>query len=258
MSHPTSLDAWIFGRQPRPEARVRLFCFPYAGGGASIYRGWQALLPEAIEVCPVQLPGRENRIKEAPYTRVEPLVEALVPALAPLMDRPFALFGHSMGALIAFELARALRRANAPLPIHLFAVALPAPHLRWPARHDLPREELLMLIRRYSATPEAVLQDEELLDRHILPLLRADFAITDAYAHTNEPPLALPFSVFGGAQDAVVPAEALPEWAAHSTYPLAQRMFEGGHFFPAADREAVARAISEALREASVAQELPR
>src|SRR5438552_7109196 len=120
-------DSWLACLKPRPHAAVRLFCFPYAGGGASAFRCWPDALPASIEVCPVQLPGRETRFREPPYTRLAPLAEALGHALRPFLDRPFAFFGHSMGALVAFELTRWLRRAGGPQPAHLFVSACAAP-----------------------------------------------------------------------------------------------------------------------------------
>ena len=122
-------DRWLAYREVKPHARLRIFCFPYAGGGASIFRGWTALLPADLEVCPVQLPGREGRLREAPFTHMEPMVNALVDALQPYFDLPFVLFGHSMGAAIAFELTRELRRRGRPQPLHLFAAGRRAPHL---------------------------------------------------------------------------------------------------------------------------------
>src|SRR5262245_63225231 len=121
MARSAVTERWLAYVSPRPAASVRLFCFPYAGGGASVFRGWADCLPGAVEVCPVQMPGRETRFREPAFTRLPPLVEALAASLRPHLDRPFAFFGHSLGALVAFELARRLRRDRGPEPIRLFA-----------------------------------------------------------------------------------------------------------------------------------------
>src|SRR5262245_25838037 len=123
-------DPWLACVQPRLRPGVRLFCFPHAGGGASLFRGWADGLPDAVEVCPVQLPGRETRFREPPFLCLEPLIEALATALRPHLDRPFAFFGHSLGALVAFELARRLGRAEGPQPVHLFVSGCAAPQIR--------------------------------------------------------------------------------------------------------------------------------
>ena len=123
MTSISSFNSWIFASRPNPQARLRLFCFPHAGGGASFFRPWIGMLSPDIEVCPVQLPGRENRLKERPFNQFSPLISELAQALRPYLDRPFAFFGHSMGALVSFGLARHLREQNDPMPRHLFISA---------------------------------------------------------------------------------------------------------------------------------------
>src|SRR5437763_15337105 len=168
---------WLVSRKPNPRARVRLFCFPYAGGGDSVFRAWQKGLSEAIEVCPVQLPGRGARISEPPFTELSPLVRAAAQALAPHLDKPFAFFGHSMGALICFELARHLRKDGGPQPVHLFVSGRCGPQTpREPFAGDLPDSEFQEMLRRYNGTPEEVLENRELMEL-LLPAVRADFAL---------------------------------------------------------------------------------
>ncbi|HEX2093650.1 MAG TPA: thioesterase domain-containing protein, partial [Longimicrobiaceae bacterium] len=185
MTRPSALDPWVVRRPLNPHTRLRLFCFPYAGGGASIFRTWSQSLPPEVDVCPVQLPGRESRLREPPFDRLLPLVRTLADVLAPYMDLPFALYGYSNGALMSFELARELRRRGMRGPVHLFVAACPAPHLpdKDPPIHALPDVELIREIRRLNGTPEEILQNEELMTL-LIPLLRADSAIHETYVYT--------------------------------------------------------------------------
>jgi medium-chain acyl-[acyl-carrier-protein] hydrolase len=148
-------DIWLYRHKPNPKAKLRLFCFSYPGGGAHTYRAWADTFSEDVEICAVQLPGRGSRLQEAPFTRLQPMVEALALVLAPYLDLPFAFFGHSMGALIGFELARWLRSESNRLPLHLSVSGCPAPHLprnRLPI-YDLPEAEFIQQLRRLNGTP---------------------------------------------------------------------------------------------------------
>jgi medium-chain acyl-[acyl-carrier-protein] hydrolase len=225
--------AWIAYHKPRPGARVRLYCFPYAGGAASIFRGWADALPAEIEVRPVQPPGRESRIREPAFTRVEPLVAAFLAGHGDdLGAMPAAFFGHSMGALLAYELARALRREGRPAPVRLFVSARRAPHL--PARerpiYALPEEEFRAELRELKGTPEEVLDHPELMEL-VGPLLRADFELIDTYEHAPGDPLGCPISAFGGIADATVSEEEMAGWRRHTAGPFRLRMLPGDHFF---------------------------
>lgn len=210
---------------------MRLFCFPYAGGGDSVFRAWQKGLPEAIEVCPVQLPGRGARISEPPFTELSPLVRAAAQALAPHWDKPFALFGHSMGALVCFELTRHLRRDGGPQPVHLFVSGRCSPQtLREPFAGDLPDSEFQETLRRYNGTPEEVLENPELMEL-LLPVIRADFAVCKSYVCAPEPPFSFPVTAFGGLEDLGVSRECIEGWREHTTGPFVLRMLPGDHFF---------------------------
>lgn len=226
------LNAWITLLNPTPHPRCRLFCLPYAGGGASFFRTWPSELPAAIEVCPIQLPGRENRFRETRYTRIEPLVQTLAPLMLPHLGRDFALLGYSMGGLIAFELLRELRRLGAPEPRRLFIAARPAPQLVdvRPPLHEMPDDQLFEeLDRRYGGIPSEALKNREIRDVFV-PLLRADIQMIETYRHAIEAPLAVPISVFGGAADRIS-REELSAWQAQTSHPLDLRMFAGSHFF---------------------------
>jgi len=225
-------DPWIRGFTPNPRAKLRLFCFHYAGGSASIFRSWTGILPAEIEVCAVQLPGREGRLREPSFTHITPLIQALTPALRPYLNLPFAFFGHSMGTLIAFELSRQLRREAALGPVHLFISSHRAPQIPDPDPpiHQLPEAEFVEKLRELNGTPEEVLQHADLMQL-LIPVLRADFSVCDTYPYTNEAPLDCPFSVFGGLQDKEISRDDLLAWREQTRGACTLRMFPGDHFF---------------------------
>jgi medium-chain acyl-[acyl-carrier-protein] hydrolase len=211
---------------------MRLFCFPYAGGGALIYRNWSNNLPSSVEVLPVQLPGRGNRILDAPFTEMSALVPATAESLLPYLDKPFAFFGHSMGAIISFELTRHLRRENGPQPVALFVSGGRAPQVpdEDPIKYNLPEPEFIEELRRLNGTPPEVLENSELLQL-MIPLLRADFSLVETYEYASEPPLKCPIFAFGGLQDVDVKREQLEAWREQTTGHFLLRMFPGDHFF---------------------------
>lgn len=231
-----------------------MLCFPYAGGGASIYRGWGASLPADLEVCPVQLPGRESRMRDEPFRHCEEMVPVIADALRPYLDLPFVFFGHSMGGLIGFELARELRRRGQPQPLHLFVSGRRAPHL--PARekpiHDLPEAEFLVELRELNGTPEEVLQHEELM-RLLIPLLRADFSVNETYAFTEEEPFDFGISAFGGLGDEEVTREDVEAWRPLTRGRFRMRMLPGDHFFIHGSKDLVLEAVSRDLAEIAAA-----
>jgi surfactin synthase thioesterase subunit len=228
----TNDDRWIAYRKPSPAARLRLFCFHYAGGGASVFRDWQGIVPAEIEICPVQLPGRESRLRDPALTRVEPLIDNLTRVLEPFLDLPFAFFGHSMGAILSHELALRLRALEKPLPAHLLLSARRAPHRPEKDKpiHDLPEEEFKQELRELDGTPEAVLEHPELMEL-LSPVLRADFAVCETHEHQAQEPLTLPISVFGGLGDEKVDRQDLEAWRQYTTGSFKLRMFAGNHFF---------------------------
>jgi medium-chain acyl-[acyl-carrier-protein] hydrolase len=231
-----------------------MFCLPYAGGGASIYRGWGASLPADVEVCPVQLPGRENRMREEPIRRPEPLSKAIADALQPYMNLPFVFFGHSMGAMLSFEIARELRRRGQAQPLHIFVSGRRAPHL--PAREEpiyaLPEPEFLLKLRELNGTPEEVLQHEELM-RLLIPILRADFEVNETYDYTPEEPLDCGVSAFGGLGDEDVTRDDTAAWQEHTRGRFRMRMLPGDHFFIHGSKDMVLEAVSRDLAELAAA-----
>ena len=249
MTTATAFDSWIAFRKPNLQARLRLFCFPYAGMGASIFRTWPDGLPAEVEVCPVEFPGRGTRLMETPFTQLLPLVQALTQALAPLLDKPFAFFGHSLGALVGFELARQLRRQSGVQPVRLFVSAARAPQIPHRDRpiHALPEGEFLAELRRLNGIPGKVLKEAELM-QIMLPVLRADFAVYETYVYSTEPPLNCPISTFGGLQDHRVSRGDLEAWRNQTSGSFSLRMFPGDHFFWNTTQSLLLQVLSQELR----------
>jgi medium-chain acyl-[acyl-carrier-protein] hydrolase len=225
---------WFVKALPNRAARFRLFCLPYAGGGAMVFRDWARQLPDWIDVCPIELPGRGTRLAEPLITAFAPMVRAVASAIAAHLDRPFGFFGHSMGAAIVFELTRHLRRYGWRGPDHLFVAGRRAPQL--PPEGDpacrfagLPKPEFIEELKRLKGTPPEVFEHEELLELFV-PILRADFALCQSFTFTPEPPLACPISVYGGEHDEAG-REAFEAWGEMTTGPFTVRMFPGDHFF---------------------------
>lgn len=242
-------EPWFAYHQPNKAARLKLFCLPYAGGGASIFRLWSRSLPAQVEVVPVQYPGREGRIMEKPFDRVELLVDALLAAIRPqLDDKPFAFFGHSLGGLTSFVLTRRLRREGAPPPLHLFVSGFRAPQLpdRDPPIYHLPEPEFISELRRLNGTPEAVLENKELIQL-LLPTLRADFAAAETYHYTAEAPLGCPIFAFGGLTDPEATEADMTAWQIQTSHRFRTLMLPGDHFFLHSAKDALLAAISQEL-----------
>jgi medium-chain acyl-[acyl-carrier-protein] hydrolase len=233
MSGMATNSTWITRPKPNAQASLRLFCFPYAGGSPVIFRQWTDILPPEIEVCCIQPPGRGARLNEQSFTQLPPLIEALFPALLEHLDKPFAFFGHSMGALISFEIARRLSSESGPAPSHLFLSGRRAPQLidTQPPTHSLPEPEFIAKVTKLNGTPREVLEHPELM-RLMIPILRADFAVCETYAYVHGPPLACPISVFGGLQDSEVSREDLAAWREQTnSAAFSLKMLPGDHFF---------------------------
>jgi medium-chain acyl-[acyl-carrier-protein] hydrolase len=232
MTGTPAANPWLLPARPNPNAALRLFCFPYAGGAARIFRSWSQRLPPSVEVCAVQLPGRGSRLREPPFTDLDALIRALAAALLPYLDQPFAFFGHSMGALIGFELAQRLRVRESPGPIQLFVSGHRAPQLERDElpSYDLPEPEFLEELRRINGTPGEVLEHPELIQL-MLPLLRADFKVVQDYLYAPRQPLDSPIMAFGGLQDADVSREQMAAWREQTTAEFSLHMLPGDHFF---------------------------
>ena len=239
--------------RPNPGASLRLFCFPYAGGSAQVYREWGGLLP-TVEVCPVQIPGRGARMFEGCHKSLPLLVETLARDLLPHFDRPFAFFGHSMGALVGFELARLLRREHGLSPSHLFVSGRRAPQLPAEERrlHALPEPEFMEELRLLNGTPREALEHPELMAL-MAPILRADFQVCETYEYAPARPLDCSVTAFGGLQDRVT-REQLQGWAEQTGGRFLLRMFPGDHFFINESRPLLLQTLVRGLH--AVEQEL--
>lgn len=244
----SAVQPWLSYYKPQPQAKLRLFCFPYAGGSALIYRRWTESLPPSVEVCPFQLAGRGTRMAEPPQTHLLSLAQSVYQDILPMLNKPFVFFGHSMGALLSFELTRLLRRARGLTPEHLFVSAAIAPHRRENESQlsELPDDELLMKLYKYNGTPKEVLDNEELMQL-LLPLLRADFKLLDTYDYIPEPPLECPLTVFGGAEDKAVKQELLEAWREQTTGPFTLKMLPGDHFFIQSEQSLFLQTLSKEL-----------
>jgi medium-chain acyl-[acyl-carrier-protein] hydrolase len=213
-----------------------------------MFSQWEQGLPPGVEVCPLQPPGREERQGEAPMTRVPQAVELLGEALAPLLDRPFALFGYSVGALTMFEWARTLRRQGARSPEWLFVAGHPAPDLpqRRPAVSHLPQPEFWRAMHEQFEMSAIVLRDRDLQDM-LYPVLRADYELVETYACQGEAPLAIPISVFGGSRDPETTEAELLAWRKHTTSRFRCRILEGNHTFISKQRTALVHELAQDL-----------
>jgi medium-chain acyl-[acyl-carrier-protein] hydrolase len=220
--------------EARPKAKIRLYCFPFAGGAASVFRQWQPMVPAHVELRACQFPGRHDRMNEPAYTDATRLACQLADDLATEGDeRPFAFFGHSMGGLIAFELARELLRRSARLPTVLAVSGRSAPQLaaHRTRLHLLPAEVLLDSLTAVGGMPREVRAVPELVEL-LLPTLRADLKLAETYRWTSDPsPLPCPIVVFGGAQDPLVESSGLGAWQDCSAEPVSVRIFPGDHFY---------------------------
>ncbi|MCP3804557.1 alpha/beta fold hydrolase [Allokutzneria sp. A3M-2-11 16] len=218
-------------RARRPNRRVRLFCFPHAGAGASSFADWPSMLPPEVELIAVQLPGREDRVGESPFLRMEITVRTVGLALRPYLQGPCAFFGHSGGALLAFELARALRKRGME-PNHLFLSGQPAPDLPAvvPNIHGLPDEDFRKALHLLGGMSADVVNDDELM-KVLLPSLRADFTLWETYRYQAQPKLSAPITALGGDADDRAPISTLEAWREHTTGAFASRVFPGGHFY---------------------------
>jgi len=245
---PAVAEAWLRGA-PSPGAALKLFCFPYAGGGAQVFAGWKRLLRPLVDVQPVYLPGRGPRMRELLETDLVALARAAAQGLADETREPYALFGHSLGALLAFEVALALREAGHPLPRRLIVSASCPPDRiePHPTTRFLPDSQLVELLHDLDGTPPEALASEELM-RLVLPVLRADLTAYRDYRWMPRAPLDCPVSAFAGTEDRRAPPAGVAEWRRHTTDEFALHRLPGGHFFIRAHWAALIERVHGDLR----------
>ena len=250
-SSSVNSDRWFVCPQPNPAAETRLFFFPYAGGGPAAFGKWCREFPSDNEAWVAHYPGRGSRFNEAPIRELADLVERIHQALQPLLDIPFAFFGHSLGGLVAFELARTLHQNHLPQPITLFVSACGAPHIPdpHPAIHDLPDAEFLTSLKELNGIPSEVLHQPDAM-QVLLPILRADFELIETYRFTTVSLLNSPIIAFGGLDDNRVSRERLEGWALHTNSRFESHYFPGDHFFINSEKESITESITKEINPA--------
>ncbi|NEP59833.1 MAG: thioesterase [Symploca sp. SIO2G7] len=250
MTTTQTSKSWVIFPRPNTQAKLRLFCFHYSGGGASSFRTWTDLFPPYVEVCLIELPGRGSRFMEPLFTQLKPLIQQLSSAILPHLNKPFAFFGHSMGALVSFELARLLSSNYQLAPCHLFVSGRFAPQVPDPDPpiHALPEPEFIEELRRYNGTPEEVLNNTELM-QVLIPILRADFTVLETYIYTPAAPLNVPITAFGGLQDRKASREDLEAWQEQTNSNFSLQMFPGDHFFIHSDESLLLGSLTEKLHQ---------
>ncbi|MCH2087142.1 MAG: thioesterase domain-containing protein [Pseudoalteromonas sp.] len=216
---------------PKPNAKHRLFCFPYAGGGNQTYYNWTKYLPENVELVIIQPPGRGARLNESRYTTMHDLVANLLAHFTLFIDKPYTIIGHSLGSRVGFELINQLHQRKLPLPQNFFASGSKGPHQapREKTSFDLPEHEFKEELRKLSGTPNEILKNDELMQL-ILPIIRADFQIADTYRFNMKCKFPIRAFVFGGLEDAITHSE-YKSWFQFFESSGEPTMFDGDHFF---------------------------
>jgi medium-chain acyl-[acyl-carrier-protein] hydrolase len=231
--NPSRSNKWFVCPRGKPDAEIRLFIFPYAGGGPTAFGKWAGGFPDNIELQLVHYPGRGSRYNEKPIKELAVLVEGVQQAILPFLDKPFAFFGHSLGGLAAFELTRSLTQDNLPQPNTLFISACGAPHIPDPNPpiHALPDPEFVNALQKLNGTPEGIATQPELIEI-LLPILRADFEAAENYRYNpGEHNLACPIVAYGGDNDPRVSRERIEVWASQTSSEFKSIYFPGGHFY---------------------------
>lgn len=237
---------WFILDESIEPVKLRLFCLPYAGGGASIYRKWQSQMPKGVQVCRIQLPGRENRICDPVIDNTEALVDEIVDSIYPLLDCPFAIFGQSMGGLIAHRLAYSLEKRN-KVAEHVYIAAVRPPHREHPTTiHHLPDDEFIQDLEDRQRTSKEVIENRELMEL-LMPMLRADFKIAETYRVDEPEWLSSNLSVLVGDGDEQLDKNLALEWKQLAGKGFEFSVFQGGHFFVQTHSDPVLKHVKEKL-----------
>ncbi|HSE19537.1 MAG TPA: thioesterase II family protein [Pyrinomonadaceae bacterium] len=248
MNTQSAVKSCVMYPKPNPQSRMRLFCFPYAGGTAAVFRNWPRYLPSEIEVCAIQYAGRGSRLAEPLSEDVVDIMNGVYADLQQFLTKPFAFFGHSMGALVSYEFARRLQREKQPEPFQLFVSGCTAPHVRSidEPTYNLPEPEFIAELRRLQGTPGEVLDNAELMQL-MMPIIRTDFKASQTYQYVPGPPLECPVRAFGGLKDEMVPREKVEAWSEHTNGSFRAQMLPGDHFFLNTSQSLLTRIIAQEL-----------
>ncbi len=239
--------SWIVVPRRSPAARLRLFCFPYAGGAAPVFSAWSTELPPEIEVCAIQPPGRHERLHEPLLQSVEEMVASLVPALLPMLDKPFAVFGHCLGAIVMFETLRVLASKHGKRPVHVFASAAPAPHRYLvPTVAALSQNGFADVLRSIGFADESMLVDRD-AQEHMMPAVKADFDAAARYVFAPGAPLDVPVTAFAGLDDSFAPIDLVDTWRRETSSRFSKVALPGGHYFIVPERDAVLAHVREEI-----------
>ena len=242
------MNKWFIIPKPNRNAELRLFCFPYAGGSSTTYLPWVNDLPDNVELIIVQPPGRNNRMFEPMHSNMTDLVNELIPIIPRLLNKPYIFFGHSLGSRIAFELLTQLQMLNHPLPQHFIASGsrgAQVPSTKKPTHH-LPHDEFIAELQDLNGTPQAVLENQELTEL-FLPLLRADFKISETYCYSGKMILDCKISVLSGEDDIDITLANLQSWGELFTEEVEIHYLSGGHFFIESHRENVLEIVNSII-----------
>jgi medium-chain acyl-[acyl-carrier-protein] hydrolase len=230
-----NVESWVKIWDPKPNAQFRIFCFHYAGGSALMYKEWCQYLPPEIELCAIQLPGRWDRMSE-PMTSLEKIMGPMTDAIATLLDKPYAVFGYSMGGAFAFELVRELRRRGRQLPVHLFAAACSPPHMhKGSAAASFGPMSDEAFLARFKNIFGSIYGEKEMLESSMkdtwIGTLRNDMNALSSYTYHPEQALQIPITALGGAKDNTLPLETLEQWKMQTSAQFEAKVFNGGHLF---------------------------
>lgn len=248
MSEKNSPTSWFLRPQNTDVPKLRLFCFPYAGGNAHLFNQWAKFLPSGIEVCSVSMPGRGSRINETPLREISEAVERLTEKIVELDDKPFAFFGHSLGATIAFEITRKLAKSKQKTPIYLFVSGRSAPQTieKVEKTYHLSDTEFIESVRTLGGTPQELIDNRELMEL-IVPGLKADFQMVQNYQFNFDSPISCPISAFGGLSDNFVSRENLNAWSELTSAKFSAKFLEGDHFFINRQAQNITKIVAETL-----------